>query len=194
MKRLSNRRYSMDDKYKIVSLKYLYSLLDLKKYEKILEINNLESIIDSDEFKYFTLLNDGDISLFNEDEEKEFLSFDVYDIEEILSNKDILNKLLDFVKRTYSKYYFSNTKGEYVYYNGDNEENMAPDDAFALGINYRMNYENIDNYDEKKQEVDSIITEIINTIQFKEAKEKNIKVAVIENNGLKLDNDLEMIL
>ena len=184
----------MDDKYKIVSLKYLYSLLDLKKYEKILEINNLESIIDSDEFKYFTLLNDGDISLFNEDEEKEFLSFDVYDIEEILSNKDILNKLLDFVKRTYSKYYFSNTKGEYVYYNGDNEENMAPDDAFALGINYRMNYENIDNYDEKKQEVDSIITEIINTIQFKEAKEKNIKVAVIENNGLKLDNDLEMIL
>lgn len=183
----------MDDKYKIVTLKYLYSLLDLKKYEKVLQDNNLESIIDSEDFKYFTLLNDGDISLFNEDEENEFLSYDIYSIDEILSNNELLNKMIDFVKRTYTKYYFSDSKGEYIYYGGLDDENMVPDDAFALGINYKAKYDE-ENYDERKEEVDGLISGIINDIQFTEAKEKNIKVAVVENNGLRLESDLDFSL
>ena len=57
----------MDDLYRIITLKYLYLLLDLKKYEKILEDNNIESIMeDNSDFKYFSLLSEGDASLFSE--------------------------------------------------------------------------------------------------------------------------------
>ena len=181
----------MDDKYRLVTLKYLYSLLDLKKYEKILEENNIESIMEGpNDFKYFSLLSDGDIAMFNEEEEKEFFSFDKYSIEEILANEEILNKLIDFVKRTIVKFYFSNVKGEYLYYGGTSEECMAPDDAFVLGINYKINISDFDDYDVKREQVDEIIVKIINDIQFNEAKNKGIKVAVLENNGLKIHDDL----
>ena len=179
----------MEDKYRIMTLKYLYQLLDLKKYEKILEDNNLESIIeDNDHFKYFTLLSEGDMSLFTEDEQNEMNELDNYDLEELLSNNELSNKFLEFIKRTYNKFYFSNIKGAYIYYGVLDDEHMAPDDAFALGINYRISYDE-EEYDKKVIEVDDIITDIINEIQFTDAEKNNLKVAVIENNGLRTLND-----
>lgn len=179
----------MDDKYKLMTLKYLYSLLDLKKYEKILEDNNLESIVDSNDFKYFTLLSDGDTSLFLEDELKELYSFNNYEIEELLSNEELSNKFLDFVEKTYKKYFFSVSNGDYLYYNGVGESNMAPDDAIVLGINYRIKDEELSS-DEKIMNTNKLIPSIINEIQFTEAQNKGLKVAVIENNGLKIHDAL----
>ncbi len=178
----------MDDKYKIMTLKYLYELLDLKQYEKKLENNNLDSIITGfNDFKYFTLLSNGNISTFTEEERQEFLSFDKYSIEEMLSNDEISNKIISFIKRTFQKFYFSDTKGEYIQYNQDTGLQIVPDDAFALGINYRIKYE--DYSDEKSFEISKIIAQIINDIQFNKSKEKGLKVGVIENKGLALDNN-----
>ena len=177
----------MDDLYRIITLKYLYSLLDLKKYEKILEDNNIESIMeDNSEFKYFSLLSEGDISSFSEEEQKEFLSYSNYSIEDVLCNDELLYKMINFIKKTYNKYYFSDLKGEYIYYNGTDEEHMVPDDAFAIGINYRVNYKEEEDFDKKREQVDDIIIDIINNIQ---SNDSNIKIAVIENNGMKLNND-----
>ena len=92
----------------------------------------------------------------------------------------------NFIKKTYNKYYFSDLKGEYIYYNGTDEEHMVPDDAFAIGINYKVNYKEEEDFDKKREQVDDIIIEIINNIQ---SNDSNIKIAVIENNGMKLNND-----
>ena len=179
----------MDDKYKIMTLKYLYGLLDLKKYEKILESNDLESIVKGyNDFKYFSLLSDGDISSFSDEEIEEFMSYDKYSIEELLDNEMLSSKFFDFIKQTFQKYYFSNVNDEYIYYNGHSEMNMVPDDAFALQLNYRIKY---DQFTEEKQiEVSDIVSGIINDIQFNVSKKNNIKVGVIENNGLSFDNDI----
>ena len=107
-------------------------------------------------------------------------------VRDVLSNNELLTKMLDFVKKTYNKYYFSNLKGEYIYYNGTDEEHMVPDDAFAIGINYKVNYNEKEDYDKKREQVDAIIIDIINNIQ---SNDSNIKIAVIENNGMKLYND-----
>ena len=176
----------MEDKYRIMTLKYLYSKLDLKKYEKILEDNNIESIMeDNDYFKYFTLLSDGDMSLFDKEEQKEMEFFDQYEIDELLSNEELENNFIELIKKTYQKFYFSDTKGEYLYYKVINDEHMAPDDAFALGLNYMVPLDS-DNYDESVREANKVITSVINNIQFTEAKEKNLKIAVLEYNGLKM--------
>ena len=179
----------MDDKYRIMTLKYLYGLFDLKKYEKILESNDLESAVEGyDDFKYFSLLSDGDISSFTNDEISEYMSYDKYSIEELLSNEELTSRFLNFIKLTYRKFYFSDVNGEYIYYNGYSEMNMVPDDAFALQLNYRIKYDQFS--EEKKQEIDDVVVDIINDIQFNVSKEKNVKVGVIVNNGLAFDNDI----
>ena len=181
----------MDDKYKIMTLKYLYSILDLREYEKKLEDKKIEGIIEeNDDFKYFTFLSDGDLSLFTEEEKKQFYDLDKYTLEEMLTNEKIKEETLDFIEKTYTKYYLANSNGEYLYYGNINDENLAPDDALVLGINYKVDCDDNEDYDKKSQEIDEIITDIINDIQFNKAKEKNLKIAVFKNNGIKSNDDI----
>ena len=178
----------MEEKYKIMTLKYLYQLLDLKIYEKQLEDSNIESMLEENEhFKYFTLLSDGNMSQFDEEEKNILTKFDKYDINEILSNDFLTNEFIDFIKKTYKKFYFQDVKKIYKYYNGTNEEYMAPDDAFVLGLNYIISIN--DNYEENKNNINKLIVGIINEIQFKKAKEKELKVAVFKYNGLQLQTN-----
>ncbi len=96
-------------------------------------------------------------------------------IEEMLSNEEISNKIIDFIKRTYTKFYFSNVKGEYIYYNGMDGNGMVQDDAFAIGINYVPNFDENVNFDEQMDHIEDIVSSIINDIQFNEAIEKILK-------------------
>ena len=174
----------MDEKYELMTLKYLYSLLNLKKYEETLDKEGFKSLIsENEDFKYFSLLSRGDTELFTDDEKKELSFFHEKSLKEIFSNKELEERCVDFIKSTYLKYYFSNANGEYIYYGPYSFEYMAPDDAFVLGINYRMYDVNDDeDLDESMQKKDAIATKIINDIQFTDAKNANLKVAVLKQN------------
>lgn len=173
----------MNEKYQIMTLKYFYSILDLKKYEDILKNNGFESIMEeNDHFNYFSLLSNGDTELFTEEENNELMSFEKYSIEELLSNQELLNKFFDLIAKTYKKYYFSTSKGDYNYFSKMDIEHMVPDDAFALSLNYKIPYTDNEDLDEIREKYEGLLSKIINDIQFVAAPNQNIKLAVLKQN------------
>lgn len=58
--------------------------------------------------------------------------------ETIFSNDELKKSCEDFLSKTYKKYFFSNSTGnDYLYYGSLTDEYMVPDDAIAIGLNYR---------------------------------------------------------
>lgn len=180
----------MNEKYELMFLGYLYDLLSLKEYEETLKEKNINSILydENNLFTYFSLLNRGTTDFFDEEEKKELYFLSNYDLKELLTVFELKTRCYSFLKRTYDKYFFSNITGnDYVYYGPVDYEYMVPDDAIALAVNYQKFDDNILD-DDQLLIKDEIIYNIINEIQFKRAKEKNIKVAIIKKDELTLNN------
>lgn len=173
----------MDEKYELMTLKYLYSVLNLKKYEETLKNNGFESLMaPNEDFTYFTLLSRGDTELFSEEERKELTFFQDKSLKEIFSNPELKDRCEKFIQSTYVKYYFSNSNGEYMFYGPNSFEYMVPDDAFALGVNYKsFDFDaSEDEFDEKIDEKSKVVNKVMNDIQSIEAKNANLKVGVVK--------------
>ena len=63
---------------------------------------------------------------------------------------------------------------------------MVPDDALALCINYRIPIKDGEDYDEKSNRMNKVLSSVINNIQFVEAEKAGIRVAVLKQNELEL--------
>ncbi len=176
----------MNEKYQIMTLLLLYNELNLGGYEAILDQNGFEGIIPSELFKYFSLVSTGDVEMFSEEEKAELMFFEKYSIEEILASEELTQKFFDFIKRTHIQYYFSTAIGEYNYYIKQDMEHMVPDDALALCINYRIPIKDGEDYDEKSNRMNKVLSSVINNIQFVEAEKAGIRVAVLKQNELEL--------
>jgi len=184
----------MNEKYEKMFLVYIYELLELKKYEKNLKAQGIEKIEfteNVDLFEYFSLLNTGEFNLFNEEEKKEFAFLSCYELKDLISNNEIKQNFIEYMKKTYKKYFFFDVTGEeYVYYGNFSDEYMAPDDAIALGLNYKkfVGEKANEDYDITLDKQDDIICDTINDIQYNKGPQKNIKVAVIKRNEKILSN------
>lgn len=184
----------MNEKYKYLFLMYMYDLIDLKTYETKLEEKNIERLEYTENgefFKYFSLLNDGDVSYLSDLEKQELEMLSLISLKELSENDELKNKVKDYIERTYKKYFFSNITGkDYLYYGPISYDYMAPDDAIVLGLNYRMFVDEKENesYEETLENQDEIIVRVINEIQELEAEKHNIKVAVIKQNEKVLAN------
>ena len=184
----------MNDKYKYLFLIYIYDIMGLKEYEKRLKEKNIEQLEYTENgnlFKYFSLLNKGDVLKLNDLENKELETLSLYPLEDFIKNEELKAKLNDYINRTYKKFFFSNITGkDYLYYGPISYDYMAPDDAIVLGINYRMFVDEKENesYEETLENQDEVIVRAINEIQELESEKHNIKVAVIKQNEKVLAN------
>lgn len=71
---------------------YIYDLISLKAYEAKLKKGNIEQLEYTENrnlFKYFSLLNDGDVSYLNELENKELEMLSLYPLEEFSTNEEL---------------------------------------------------------------------------------------------------------
>lgn len=182
----------MNEKYQYMFLMHMYNQLELKAYEKRLEEAGIEKIRYSengDLFKYFSLLSSGNTELFTDEESAEFELLSCNELKAIFDNDVLKSKCEKFLNRTYKKYFFANSTGkDYVYYGPLSSNYMAPDDAIALGINYRKFIEEKEdeNYEETLFRQEDAVYDVINDIQESCAQSLNLKVAVIEQTELTL--------
>lgn len=182
----------MNEKYEYMFLMYMYDLLGLKAYEIKLEksgIKQMEYAENGDLFKYFSLLNKGDVEFLSEEEkhELELLSFD--NLGDFFTNDELRSRCESFLQKTYKKYFFSNLSGDdYVYYGPVDYNYMAPTDAIALGINYVKFSGNAsgDMYEDTLFNQECAVYRIINDIQENKGPSVGLKVAVIEQNEITL--------
>lgn len=184
----------MNEKYEYMFLMYMYDLLGLKDYEIKLEksgIKQMEYTENGELFKYFSLLNKGDVSFLSLEERNELELLSLNELKSLFDNNELRVKCEDFLRRTYKKYFFSNLPSEdYIYYGPISYDFMAPSDAIALGINYiKFNNEfDSDTYENSLFDQECVVYGVINDIQEKKGPSVGVKVAVIEQNELVLNS------
>jgi len=186
----------MNKNYDYIFYTYLYKKINLEKYEK--ELNDLGIQIydvagsENRISKYFGFLNSGNYDNFDQNELTEFQQIFDDSLENILNNKNEV--AVDFVKKTYKKYFFSNSSNEYKYYGPHNYDYLCPPDAIVISLNFiEFGDENSSITDEEKFKKELEMTRIMNDIQNNAISNFGIKVSVVKYNELLL-NDQSVIL
>lgn len=186
----------MEDKYKLLFLRFLYIFLDLKQNEKNLIDKGIEALNnDNSEYsdlKYFSILNDGEIDVLTEEEKEILNKMEIVKVEDFIERADLYQYYHDFLLSTYKRFFFSKVEEvEPIYYGAPSYETYAPNDAIALGINYRKFADSIEsnnNYDESLMLQDNIVGQEIDNIQNK-AEKLLLKCAVIKKDEIVLSQN-----
>lgn len=174
----------MKEKYKYMLLRKLYRELGLSEIEK--ELNNAgirySSLIDNNINKsYFNIMNNVDEDNLSDDMKYKYIEFFSKSVEQLCSNE--VEPLIDkFIDNTYKQLLFKNNNQNGMYYGPINDNYWAPSDAIVLGLFYAEFDIEEGNFDYLYDKQEEIICNIINRIQYQNAQNANLKVAVIKYN------------
>ncbi len=178
----------MNDNYEYVFFKYLYKKLELNKLDEYL-ISEKIKMIDQDNVenrisKYFALENKGNIDLFTDEDKKIFNQVFNDKLNNILEDK--YDEAISFIERTYQDYFHLNDNLEYKYFGPINDSFLAPSNCIVIGLNYIKFDIDDNNYEEEIERQEQVIFFVLNYIQNKLSKEKNINLASLAYNEVSL--------
>ena len=175
--------------YKYVFFKYLYNKLGLNKLDEMLLNENIKMIdeenVNKRISKYFSLLNEGDIEEFNEIEKHFYQKYFSQDME-VIEQENISDEVIEFIKKTYQKFFHLNDDFTYKYYGPKDDIFMAPSDCIVIGLNYSKFDLDTNDYDMELQRQERIVVKILNYIQNEVARKNNLKLAALSFNEITL--------
>ncbi len=176
----------MEEKYRKIFFRYLFRILDLKNLEDYLMSNGINYIASENNMcneektcyaysKYFYLLNEINLLMLNEEE--------MMYLRVIKSDGDLSERTINFIKNTYRKVMFSNSRGRNKYYGAISESFMAKDNQIVLGLKrdeMGFSAHKLKTMEEIQHD-DIIISQVIKKI---EENKYNIDIKVITYNEL----------
>ena len=187
----------MENNYTDIFFIYLYRKLNLRLLDEKLRLEHIKSLPEEEGVypisEYFSLLNIGDSGEFDESEKQEYAFLFSKDLNTLLS-EEWYSKAVNFIERTYQRFFHLNDEVKYVYYGPKNNSFMAPSDCIVLGLNYnKFDLPDDEHYDEELNRQDKVVCQISNYIQFELAKMYNIKLATLRYNEVTLSQQFTML-
>jgi len=177
----------MEEKYKYMFFKYIYNKLQLKKFEDELinaGINPIDCEINGlykDVSKYFSLVNNVDITRLDPTLKNKYNNYFSLPIENLLQN-DIEGEIFRFLEQTYKTVLFPNIKEERCFYGPLNFKYSAPRDSIVLGFNYCEFDIGSENYDEKYSQRETLVCTVLNYLQLLLSQQIGMNISVIKYN------------
>ena len=179
----------MEERYKYEFLKFICEKLKLDVIEKEIEKNEI-SYIDTDIrglypdlSKYFSLVNNVDISRLTKEMKDKYEYYFSLSHEEIVSN-NLQNEVNEFLENSYKLVLFPNVEEKFYFYGPINYNYVAPRDSIVLGFNYCEFNIPEENFDELHSKQDGYICDLLNYIQERLAPQAGYNVAVLKYNEI----------
>lgn len=179
----------MEERYKYEFLKFICEKLKLDVIEKEIEKSGISYIDDDisglypDLSKYFSLVNNVDISRLSDDMKDKYKYYFSLSHEEIVSN-NLQNEVNEFLQNSYKLVLFPNIKEKFFFYGPINYKYVAPRDSIVLGFNYCEFDIPKENFDELHSKQDGYICDLLNYIQERLAPQAGYNVAVLKYNEI----------
>lgn len=179
----------MKERYKYEFLNFLFKKLRLDVIENELKKNGI-SCIDADISglypdlsKYFSLVNNVDISRLSDDMKDKYKYYFSLSHQEII-DKGLQEEVNKFLEDSYKLILFPNIKENFFFYGPINYNYVAPRDSIVLGFNYCEFNIPEENFDELHFKQESYVCNLLNFIQEKLAPQVGYNVAVLKYNEI----------
>ena len=133
--------------------------------------------------KYFSLVNNVDISRLTKEMKDKYEYYFSLSHEEIVSN-NLQNEVNEFLENSYKLVLFPNVEEKFYFYGPINYNYVAPRDSIVLGFNYCEFNIPEENFDELHSKQDGYICDLLNYIQERLAPQAGYNVAVLKYNEI----------